>query len=252
MRARRASRASAGRTWRWYCKKSWRTEPRSRAGIAEAVGLSRSTVSSLVGELIERGFLLERELERDGSRGQARDGWWRSRIPPWWRLGLEINVDYLAACVLDLAGNVRYEQFLRHENRKMPVGAVLDALADLAERALESVEREGLHAGRHHARRTRAGGLFQRTAAHGPQPGLGQDVAGGGAGASAWAGLTTTSRWRTRPTWRLWASSGSGRDKSGATSSASRARSEWVAPWWWTEGCCGSAAGSAASSATSR
>lgn len=116
---------------------------RSRAGIAEAVGLSRSTVSSLVGELIERGFLLERDLERDGAVGRP------GRLVALSdttvvALGLEINVDYLAACVLDLAGNVRYEQFMRHENRKMPVGAVLDALADLAGRALESVEREGL------------------------------------------------------------------------------------------------------------
>ena len=107
------------------------------------MGLSRSTVSSLVGELIERGFLLERELERDGAVGRP------GRLVALSdttvvALGLEINVDYLAACVRDLSGNIRYEQFLRHDNRNVPADAVLDALADLAESALKSVELEGL------------------------------------------------------------------------------------------------------------
>ncbi len=117
--------------------------PRSRAGLSEAVGLTRSTVSSLVGELIARGLLLERDLERPGTVGRP------GRLvavsdTTVVALGLEINVDYLAACVLDLTGNVRYEQFLRHDNRKVPVDAVLDALADLGRRALDSVEGEGL------------------------------------------------------------------------------------------------------------
>lgn len=117
--------------------------PRSRAGIAEVVGLTRSTMSSLVGELIARGLLLERELERVGTAGRP------GRLVALSdttvvALGLEINVDYLAACVLDLKGNVRYEQFLRHENREIPVQVVLDALTELGRRALDSVEGEGL------------------------------------------------------------------------------------------------------------
>jgi predicted NBD/HSP70 family sugar kinase len=116
---------------------------RSRAGIAEAVGLTRSTVSSLVGELIARGLLLERELERAGTVGRP------GRLVALSdttvvALGLEINVDYLAACALDLTGNVRYEEFISRENRGVPVEAVLDALAELGRRALDSVESEGL------------------------------------------------------------------------------------------------------------
>lgn len=115
----------------------------SRAGIAAAVGLSRSTVSRLVGELIDRGFLVDQDLERDGAVGRP------GRLvavsdTKVVALGLEINVDYLAACVRDLAGNIRYERFLRHDNRKMPLSVILDALADLAERAVDSVEGEGL------------------------------------------------------------------------------------------------------------
>jgi predicted NBD/HSP70 family sugar kinase len=117
--------------------------PRSRAGIAAAVGLSRSTVSSLVADLIARGLLLEREFERAGTAGRP------GRLvavsdTTVVALGLEVNVDYLAACVVDLAGNVRYEHFLGHENRGVPVDKVLDTLGELGRRALESVEREGL------------------------------------------------------------------------------------------------------------
>jgi predicted NBD/HSP70 family sugar kinase len=119
--------------------------PRSRARLAAAVGLTRATVSSLVGELIDRGFLLERELVRAGTVGRP------GRLialsdTTVVALGLEINVDYLAACVLDLAGNIRYEQFLRHDNRTMSPDLVLDELADLAGRALVGVEGEGLRA----------------------------------------------------------------------------------------------------------
>lgn len=117
--------------------------PRSRAGISEAVGLTRSTVSSLVDELVARGLLVERDLERAGTVGRP------GRLvavsdTTVVALGLEINVDYVATCVLDLVGNVRYEEFLRHDNRKVSVDAVLDTLADLGRRALASVEDEGL------------------------------------------------------------------------------------------------------------
>jgi predicted NBD/HSP70 family sugar kinase len=118
---------------------------RSRAGLAEAVGLTRATVSSLVGELIDRGFLVERELESTGNVGRpgrlvAVSG---ATVAA---LGLEISADYLAASVLDLAGDIRYEEFVRHDNRSASAEQVLDRLADLAFKALESVEREGLRA----------------------------------------------------------------------------------------------------------
>jgi len=117
--------------------------PRSRAGIAEAVGLTKSTVSSLVGELMARGLLSEQGREPGGSVGRP------GRLVALSdttvvALGLEINVDYLAASVLDLNGRVRFERFLRHENRGAPVGQVLDALAALGRTALETVESEGL------------------------------------------------------------------------------------------------------------
>jgi predicted NBD/HSP70 family sugar kinase len=117
--------------------------PMSRASVAEAVGLTKSTVSSLVSELMERGLLSERGHETAGGVGRP------GRLvvlsdETVVGLGLEINVDYLAACILDLAGGVRFERFLRHENRGTPVPEVLDALADLGRTALEQAEAEQL------------------------------------------------------------------------------------------------------------
>jgi len=117
--------------------------PRSRASIAEAVGLTKSTVSSLVSELMARGLLSERGQEARGNVGRP------GRLVALSdeavvALGLEINVDYLAVCVLDLTGGVRYERFERRDNRETPVQETLDALGELGRGALETVEAEGL------------------------------------------------------------------------------------------------------------
>ena len=117
--------------------------PMSRANIAEAVGLTKSTVSSLVSELMARGFLTEQGrapvigVGRPGRLVALSD---QTVVA----LGLEVNVDYIAACVLDLTGGVRFERFLRHENRGVPVRNVLDALGELARNALDEVEAERL------------------------------------------------------------------------------------------------------------
>jgi predicted NBD/HSP70 family sugar kinase len=117
--------------------------PMSRANIAEAVGLTKSTVSSLVGELMARGLLSDRgqaQVTGAGRPGRLVALSDKTVVG----LGLEINVDYLAACVLDLAGGVRVERFLRHENRGVPVQSVLDALGELGRSALDEAEAERL------------------------------------------------------------------------------------------------------------
>ncbi len=116
--------------------------PSSRASIASTVGLTRSTVSSLVEELLSRGLLSDRGQQASGSVG--RPGRLVGLSDRTVGLGLEINVDYLAASVLDLSGGVRFEQFVRHENRGMPIEVVLDKLGDLARTALTAVEQHGL------------------------------------------------------------------------------------------------------------
>ena len=78
-------------------------EPRSRARVAAETGLTRGTVSSLVGELIELDLLRETgEDERSGRVGRpAQTLELGDRVVA---IGLEVNVDYLAVCVEDLSG----------------------------------------------------------------------------------------------------------------------------------------------------
>jgi predicted NBD/HSP70 family sugar kinase len=59
-------------------------------------------------------------------------------------VGLEVNVDYIAAVVEDLSGTVRLERRSYGDNRGSDPDEVLDGLAALAEEALRYVEPEGL------------------------------------------------------------------------------------------------------------
>lgn len=118
-------------------------EPRSRARVAAETGLTRGTVSSLVGELIELDLLRETgEDDRSGRVGRpAQTLELGDRVVA---IGLEVNVDYLAVCVEDLTGTVRYERRLYTDNRRSSPGPVLNRLARMAEQALEAIDAEDL------------------------------------------------------------------------------------------------------------
>jgi predicted NBD/HSP70 family sugar kinase len=118
-------------------------EPRSRARVAADTGLTRGTVSSLVGELIELDLL--RETGEDQRSGRAgRPGLALELSDRVVAVGLEVNVDYLAVCVEDLAGNVRYEKHVHTDNRRSAPGPVLSRLARLARGAEEVIAAENL------------------------------------------------------------------------------------------------------------
>jgi predicted NBD/HSP70 family sugar kinase len=117
--------------------------PRSRAAIAQETGLNKTTVSSLVGELIDFGLVEETEVELRGTVGRpaqpvALGG---GRVIG---LGLEVGVDFLAACAADLAGARRHGALLAGDNRGRPVDEVLGALAELAREALRATGVAGL------------------------------------------------------------------------------------------------------------
>jgi predicted NBD/HSP70 family sugar kinase len=112
--------------------------PRSRATIATETGLNKSTVSSLVTELIDLGLLVERGTERTGSVGRPGlvvdiAGAGAAGI------GLEVNVDYLAVRATDLAGVERHRALESADNRGRAPGEVLDRLAGLARAALDDL-----------------------------------------------------------------------------------------------------------------
>ena len=117
--------------------------PRSRATIALETGLNKTTVSSLVTELIGLDLLVERGLEQRGTVGRPGQVVELSGTGVV-ALGLEINVDYLAVRALDLTGAERHRSLEVRDNRDVAVAAVLDRLGALASAALEEVHGEGL------------------------------------------------------------------------------------------------------------
>jgi predicted NBD/HSP70 family sugar kinase len=116
--------------------------PRSRARIAAETGLTRGTVSSLVTELMELRLLRE---TGEGSRGRpGRPSQTLALDDVVAAVGLEVNVDYVAAVVEDLSGTVRFERRSYGDNRGSDPDEVLDRLAELAAEALRHVELDGL------------------------------------------------------------------------------------------------------------
>jgi predicted NBD/HSP70 family sugar kinase len=116
--------------------------PRSRARIAEDTGLNKATVSSLVAELTERGLLSTGDLERAGSKGRPGlivhlDG--RSVCG----VGVEVNVDYAAALVLDLRGEVLFEFRLPLDVPAMGAELVLHEVAGLVSNAVDAAGARG-------------------------------------------------------------------------------------------------------------
>ncbi|GLW56957.1 ROK family protein [Kitasatospora phosalacinea] len=116
--------------------------PLSRADVAGRTGLTRTAVSSLVDELIGGGLLLEGELERSGRVGRPGRALVLNGNGPA-GLGLEIGVEHLSACVLDLRGEVRVELHRPAANAGRPAEQTLAELAELADRA----EREAVALG---------------------------------------------------------------------------------------------------------
>ena len=116
---------------------------RSRAAIAQGTGLNKTTVSSLVGELLDAGLVRETEVQMLGTVGRPAlpvelDG--RAVIG----MGLELGVDFLAVRAVDLRGEERHVARVDVDNRGRPVDAVLDDLATLARGVFERAYRSGL------------------------------------------------------------------------------------------------------------
>src|SRR5712691_4643953 len=90
--------------------------PRSRAGIALETGLNKTTVSSLVAELLDYGLVEESGAENPGAVGRPgrRIHLSGGRVAA---LGLEIDVGYLAACATNLTGGLLYSRVLPANNR---------------------------------------------------------------------------------------------------------------------------------------
>ena len=100
-------------------------EPVSRARVAARTGLTRGTVSSLVEELLAAGLLAELAAAR-GATGRPASPLQLNRSGPA-GLGVEIGVDAVGACVVDLTGTVRAERVAASGHRNRPAAAGLEA-----------------------------------------------------------------------------------------------------------------------------
>jgi len=108
--------------------------PLSRAALAAATGVTRATASALADALLEAGLVAEVSPPPATGAGRPAAGLVPAADGPA-GLGLEINVDYLAACVMDLTGAVRATVISPGDQRGRAVAEVLGDLAALARQA---------------------------------------------------------------------------------------------------------------------
>lgn len=103
--------------------------PRSRARLAADLGLNKATVSSLVGELIDRGLARQGNAERGAVgrpgtiveiNGSGAFG-----------VGAEINVHHVSTLAVDLAGETVSERRTSVDTRGLRPDEVVDRLAEL-------------------------------------------------------------------------------------------------------------------------
>jgi predicted NBD/HSP70 family sugar kinase len=118
-------------------------EPTSRAGIAAATGLTKATASSLVDELVAVGLVEELPPARRERVGRPAAGLSLARSGPC-GLGVEINVDYLAVCAVDLTGEVRARDVVQKDQRDLTPRRALGNAARRVGRMTTSLADEGL------------------------------------------------------------------------------------------------------------
>ncbi len=110
--------------------------PLSRAAVAARTGLTRAAVSSLVEELLTGALLAEGGTAPSGRVGRPGTSLTVNTEGPA-GLGLEVGVDHLSACLVDLAGSTRALERVQAANRGADPAAVLDRLALLARQLTE-------------------------------------------------------------------------------------------------------------------
>ncbi|MGC4945338.1 ROK family protein [Streptomyces sp. DT224] len=116
----------------------------TRAGVAARVGLTRAAVSSLVEQLLETGFLTESGKTFSGQAGRPGTALKTARTGPA-GLGVEVNIDYVSVCVVDLAGTGRVRLTEHLDNRGTPPAEVLARAARIAARTLDSAREQELY-----------------------------------------------------------------------------------------------------------
>ncbi|MFD9036431.1 ROK family protein [Streptomyces sp. NPDC059567] len=116
----------------------------TRAAVAARVGLTRAAVSSLVEHLLDQGFLVESGKTFSGQAGRPGTVL-KAADTGTAGLGVEINVDYVSVCVVDLAGTDRLRITEPLDNRAADATEVLGRAARIAARVLARAAERELH-----------------------------------------------------------------------------------------------------------
>lgn len=115
----------------------------SRAQVAAATGLTKSSVSGIVRDLIAAGFLREGGQLRDGVPG--RPGTMVSLDRDHFAgLGLAFGVGTVSACVVDLGQRVRVRHVRELDNAHLSPAQVFQTIGELAAEALLGAQELGL------------------------------------------------------------------------------------------------------------
>jgi predicted NBD/HSP70 family sugar kinase len=115
----------------------------SRADISARTALNKSTSSSLVDELIAAGLVRELGVTTRPAVGRPPTSLALVAEGPA-GLGIEVNVDYIAACVVDLGGAVRYQHVVSQDQRGQNPQDVLRRAVNLGGAAVRAVAQSGL------------------------------------------------------------------------------------------------------------
>lgn len=115
--------------------------PRSRARLAADLGLNKATVSSLVGELIDRGLAREGSAERGavGRPGTIVEVNGSGAFG----VGAEINVHHVSTLAVDLAGTKVSERRTSVDTRGLRPEQVVDRLVELLQGTLDDLAELG-------------------------------------------------------------------------------------------------------------
>jgi predicted NBD/HSP70 family sugar kinase len=113
--------------------------PVSRARIAADTSLTKTTVSSLVDDLVSARLVTELGPEARGEVGRPPSALALNR-GGYVGIGLEINVDYIAVCVTNLVGEVRYLRTRPRDNRGQSPAKVLGRAVRMTRTAIATAE----------------------------------------------------------------------------------------------------------------
>lgn len=118
----------------------------SRADIAARTGLAKATVSSLIDRMISAGLVEDGGPQQRPGRGRPGTALSLSPTGPH-GLGVEIGVDYVATCLVDLHGQVRRQRLRRADNRSSSRGTALARVARTVATGLREADRLGVAVG---------------------------------------------------------------------------------------------------------